>query len=262
MGRELFESLSILSIFIGTAAFILLSFEVGYQISKYTQSHYKGNADTSQGPMVGGMLAMLAFVLAFTFSMAASRFDEKKQTVLNEANAINTAYLRADLIAQPHRAEVKRLLREYVDIRLQGIEGIEKITVEMAMAKSLELHKLLWTQAMLTAEQNPQNLLLIQSINEVINIHHKRLTVAVHDRIPDDIWLTLYAITAFAMVTMGSQAGLARTRRFSQVIPMVLAFSALITLIADLDRPAQLGLIKVSQEAMIDLEKNMSRARQ
>ena len=117
MSKELFDSLSIFSIFIGTAVFILISFEVGYQISKYAQSHYKGKIGTSQGPMVGGILAMLAFVLAFTFSMAASRFDDRKVTVLNEANAINSAYLRADLIAQPHRTEVKRLLREYVDIR-------------------------------------------------------------------------------------------------------------------------------------------------
>lgn len=259
MSKELFDSLPIFSIFIGTAVFILLSFEVGYQISKYAQSHYEGKIDTSQGPMVGGILAMLAFVLAFTFSMAASRFDDRKEAVLNEANAINTAYLRADLIAQPHRTEVKRLLREYVEIRLQGLKKME-----VALARSLELHELLWNQATLATEKNPQNLnlLIIQSINEVINIHHKRLNVAVRNRIPVDIWLTLYAITAFAMVTVGSQVGLTRSRRFNQVIPMVLAFSALITLVADLDRPAQLGLIKVSQETMIDLEKSMSRARQ
>ena len=154
---------------------------------------------------------------------------------------------------------MKNFLREYVDIRLHGLKNME-----IALTRSLELHELLWGQATLAAEKNPQalNLLLIQSINEVINIHRKRLNVAVLDRIPGVIWLTLYAITAFAMVAVGSQVGLARTRRFNQVIPMVLAFSALITLIADLDRPAQLGLIKVSQEAMITLEKNMSRARQ
>ena len=258
MSKELFDSLSIFSIFIGTAVFILVSFEIGYQISKYAQSHYEGKVDTSQGPMVGGILAMLAFVLAFTFSMAASRFDDRKETVLNEANAINAVYLRADLIAEPHRTEVKRLLREYVEIRLYGLKKME-----ITITRSLELHELLWIQATLAVEQNPKNLnlLLIQSINEVINIHHKRLTVAVRDRIPVDIWFTLYAITAFAMVTVGSQVGLARTRRLNQVIPMMLAFSALITLVADLDRPAQLGLIKVSQEAMIDLEKKMSRAR-
>ena len=259
MSKELFDSLSIFSIFIGTVAFVLISFEVGYQISKYAQSHYEGKVDTSQGPMVGGMLAMLAFVLAFTFSMAASRFDDRKETVLNEANAINLAYLRADLIAKPHRTEVKNLLREYVDIRLHGLKN-----KEVALTRSLELHELLWEQATLAAEKNPQalNLLLIQSINEVINIHHKRLNVAILDRIPGVIWLTLFAITAFAMVAVGSQVGLARTRRFNQIIPMVLAFSALITLITDLDRPAQLGLIQVSQEAMITLEKDMSRARQ
>ena len=258
MSNEWFDSLSMFSIFIGTVVFTLVSFEVGYQISKYTQSHSKGKVKTSQGPLVAGLLAMLAFVLTFTFSMASSRFDDRKESVLNEANAINTAYMRADLISEPHRTEMKRLLREYVDIRLYGIKKWE-----VAITKSLELHELLWIQATLAAEKNPKNLnlLLIQSINEVINIHHKRLTVAVHNRIPVNIWLTLYAITAFAMVTVGSQVGLARTRRLDQVIPMVLAFSALIMLVADLDRPVQLGKTEVSQEAMIDLKKKMSRAR-
>jgi formate-dependent nitrite reductase membrane component NrfD len=87
------------------------------------------------------------------------------------------------------------------------------------------------------------------------------LTAATRNRIPGSIWFTLYAISAFAMLAMGSQTGLARTRRLIQVIPLVLVFSALMTLVADLDRPAELGLIKVSQEAMISLQESMDRAR-
>lgn len=82
MSKELFESLSIFSIFIGTAVFIMVSYEVGYQNSKYTQSHREGKVDTSQAPIVGGILALLAFVLAFTFNMTSSRFDDRKKTVL------------------------------------------------------------------------------------------------------------------------------------------------------------------------------------
>lgn len=262
MSMELFHSLSIFSIFVATATFILLFFEVGYQIGKYYERHYEKKVDIAQGPMVGGLLAMLAFVLAFTFSMAASRLDLRKQNVLDEVNAIHKAYLHADLIAQPYRIEVKRFLREYVDIRLQG--SIDKTKIEMAITRSLELHELLWTQATSAAEQNPTklNALLIQSINEIIAIHEKRLTAALRDQTPGSIWLTLYAIAAFAMITMGSQAGLAKTRRLIQVIPMMLAFSALITLVADLDRPAGLGQIKLSQESMIDLKKIMNRAKQ
>lgn len=261
MSVESFDTLSVLTIFICTAVFIFVSFEFGYQIGKYIRTHGEIKADTSQGPMVGGVLAMLAFVLAFTFSMAASRLDTRKQGVLEEVNAINSAYLLAELLAQPHRAEMKRLLSEYVNTRLLAIEQND---LEMAIAKSLELHKLLWAQVTVIEKQIPtvSTILFIQSINKIINVHEKRVNAAVRDRIPDSIWLTLMLITAFTMVTTGSQTGLIKTRRLIQVIPTVLAFSALITLVVDLDRPSELGQIKVSQEAMIDLQKKMNQARQ
>jgi len=256
MGPELLDSLSIISVYAGTVVFILISFEVGYQIGKYARLHYCDKGDTSQGAIMGGVLAMLAFVLALTFSMAASRFDHRKQNLLGEVNAIHTAYLRTDLLAQPHRTEVRRLLREYVDMRLAGIEKAKR---DMAINRSLELHQLLWSEVVAAAENSPTrlNALMVQSINEIIDIHEKRITAVLRERIPANIWLTLYAITAFGMITMGSQSGLATSRRSIQVIPTVLAFSALITLVVDLDRPADLGLIKVSQQAMFDLQNNI-----
>lgn len=260
MSVEWFDTLSIRYVFIGTAVLIFFSFEVGYQIGKYIRSHDERKADTSQGPMVGGVLILLAFVLAFTFSMAASRFDSRKQNVLEEVNAINTAYLRADLIAQPHSYQMKRLLREYVDIRLQAIEENK---IEMGITKSIELQKLLWTLITEIEKQNStaSTPLLIQSVINIINLHEQRVTAGFHDRIPGSIWLTLMFITAFTMVTIGSQTGLIKTRRLTQVIPTVLAFSALIALVVDLDRPADLGQIKISQEAMVELQKRMNPAR-
>jgi hypothetical protein len=66
---------------------------------------------------------MLAFILAVTFSMAASQHDVRKQNVLEEANSIGTAYLRSDLIDKQYGTEVKRLLREYVNVRLKAASG-------------------------------------------------------------------------------------------------------------------------------------------
>ena len=70
--------------------------------------------------MVGGMLGLLTFILAFTFWIAATHFDAARQSILSQANAIRTAYLRADLLPEPHRTEIRNLLREYVDIRLEA----------------------------------------------------------------------------------------------------------------------------------------------
>lgn len=258
MSPELIDSLPITLVYIGTVVFILFSFEIGHQIGKFTKSRHEDKTESTQGAMMGSVLAMLAFVLALTFSMAASRFDQRKQTLLAEVNAINTAYLRTDLLAEPHRTEVRRLLREYVDMR---VAAIDKAKRETALERSVELHELLWNQVVSAADNSPTmlNTLLIQSVNEIIDIHEKRVTAALRERIPANIWLTLYAITAFGMMTMGTQSGLAKNRRLIQVIPTVLAFSALITLVVDLDRPAGLGLIKVSQQAMFDLQSSMKR---
>ena len=256
MNPAMFDSLSIVSVYVGTAVFILLSFESGYQIGNYARSYYPDKPDSTSGAMMGGVLAMLAFVLALSFSMAASRFDHRKQYLLGEVNAIKTAYLRADSLKQAQRTEVRRLLREYVDMRLAGIDKAKR---QIALNRSLELHEIIWATVMSEANENPTalNALLVQSVNDLISIHEKRVTVALRERIPGNIWLTLYVITAFGMITMGTQSGLAKSRRLIQVVPAVLAFSALITLVVDLDRPVELGMIKVSQQAMFELQSSM-----
>ena len=253
---EFWDSLPIFIIYFGIVSFLAISFEIGFQTGKFTRSHYERKSDTSPGPMVAGVLTMLAFVLAFMFSITASRFDNRKQLVVDEANIISTTYLRADLLGQPHSSEAKKLLREYVDIRLKAIEEKD---IKTGIEKSLEITNLLWTTASNAAKNEPSILtsLMLQSVNQIMDIHEKRVNAALHDRIPNSIWITLMIIIALSMVTLGSQTGLVKTRRLIQVIPMVFAFSALIAVVVDLDRPAQLGLIGVSQDAMLDLQKRL-----
>jgi len=188
--------------------------------------------------------------------MVASRFDERKDNLLAEVNAIKTAYMQADLLAEPHESEVKRILREYVDVRLLSIDGAGR---EGALSRSLELQDRLWAEVNSGLEDNPGRLsaLVVQSVNKINSIHEKRMTYGILHRIPDRVWITLYAIAGFAMVTMGSQVGISKTRHLIQVVPTALALAALMTLILDLDRPADLSLTKVSQTSMIDLQKRL-----
>lgn len=257
MNVTLLNSLPISGTYVGIILLMLLSFELGYQISKYTRTRYDKEAHSTLGPMVGGILAMLAFVLAFTFSMAASQHNLRKQHVLDEANAIGTAYLRADLIDEQYGTEVKQLLRDYVDTRLQAV-GSDNL--DAAIAKSIQLHELLWAQVSFASKTAPNTntALIIQSINGVIDMHGKRITAVLHNRIPDSIWVTLFAISALTMITMGTQAGLAGSRRLAVVIPLILAFAALATVVVDLDC-RQKGMITVEQQAMIDLQSSMDR---
>ncbi len=95
---------------------------------------------------------MLAFVLAFTFSIASHQHDLRKQSVLEEANSIGTAYLRADLLDKQYAIKVKHLLREYVDIRLKAASGS---TLDTAMAGSVEIHDHLWALVSAAAKDRP-----------------------------------------------------------------------------------------------------------
>lgn len=117
---------------------------------------------------------MLAFVLAFTFSIASSQHELRKQNVIEEANAIGTAYLRTDLIDIKYATEVKRLLRVYVDIRLKAAKTGE---IDSAIDRWVEIHDLLWMHVSSAAKEHPSTntSLMIQFANEVIDMHEKRV---------------------------------------------------------------------------------------
>lgn len=255
------DSLPIVLVFVGTVVLIIAFFEAGFRIGRYLQPRYGKADDAPLGPMVGSTLAMLAFVLAITFSMTASRYDQRKQNLLAEVNAIESAYLRADLVAEPSRTAMREYLIEYVDLRLSVLKEIAR---EDALARSQAVHDRLWMEVRSAVNENPTRLsaMLVQSVNDVISVHERRMTYAVRQRIPPEIWIALYAIAAFAMISVGSQAGLSRSRRLTQVIPTALGFAMLMTLIVDLDRPADLGLVKVNQAAMMDLRDRMDPATQ
>lgn len=259
MNIDLFDSLPIASICVVVAILMLAFCEVGYQLGVRAQTRQDTEAPSSLAPMVGGLLGMLAFVLAFTFSMASSQHDLRKRNVLEEANAIGTAYLRADLIDKQYGTEVKRLLRDYVGVRLEAANGGD---LDAALAKSAEIHNLLWAQGSAAALEKPSTntALAIQSINDVIDMHERRVTGALRNRIPGSVWISLIAITLLTMTTMGIQVGLTGKRRLVAVIPLVLAFSSLVTLVADLNRP-QSGLIEVGQQSMVALQSSMGRDR-
>lgn len=242
--------------FIGMALLILIACELGFWIGRHHHMKQQDkDAMSAVGPMVGGLLGMLAFVLAFIFSLASAQYDVRKQGVLNEANAVGTAYMRADLVDEPQRSELKRLLRDYVEVRLRVARDGDLRT---ALQESNKLHGLLWAQVVeaVRARPDPVTSAMAADIVEVADVHEIRKAAATHSRIPGSIWIGLVAITFLAMTTLGIQVGLNGKRRLVAMVPMSMAFAMLVTLVVDLDRP-QSGLITVSQEAMLDLQETM-----
>jgi hypothetical protein len=234
----------------------LLSVEIGHRLARHLKKQRsEEERDASVGTVVGAMLGLLAFMLAFTFGLAASFFQGRREVVLAEANAIGTTYLRAAMLPKSLGTEARNLLREYVDVRLEAAQGGN---VEQAVSKSEELHNRLWSQVVAASEndRSPVTALYVQSLNEVIDLHAKRVMIALRSRVPGVIWMVLYLLAIISMAAMGYHQGLISTRRSLAVFALVFAFSVVIYLIADLDRPGA-GMFRVSQQSMIDLRNSM-----
>lgn len=242
-------------IFVATVVAVTVALECGYQLGKYRRAHAP-ETDAPVGAMVGATLGLLAFILAFTFGLAASRFDERRHVVLDEANAIRTSYLRAGTLADPERSEIRRLLCEYVDLRLTAIERAQ---IEQSLPQSDKLQSQLWSQAEAAAAKDRSDVtgLFIESLNQMIDLHATRLMVGMRSRIPPIIWSALYSVALLAMATLGYQEGLSGTRRSIASLAVVVVFSIVMFLIVDLDRPLE-GQLRTSQQPLIDLQHSMA----
>jgi hypothetical protein len=239
-----------------TIVVLLLVVEGGYRLGGYRLRR----SGEEHGPhvlaLVTATMGLLALVLAFTFGLAATRFDARKQIVVEEANAIETTYLRAGLLPGDRGTKVRELLRKYVDSRL---EAVRLDNVEQALRRSDELHRELWREAEAAGRDRPDSTvvgLFIESLNRTIELHTMRVKVGVRSGIPGVLWVALFVVAALNLAAVGYHAGLVRTRRSPAVMTLVLSLSIVLMLTADLDRPQE-GALRVSQQAMIDVRRMM-----
>jgi len=250
------DALPLWGLLLLVAVVLWLAMEGGYRIGQWRHLQAPDERDQPVGAMVASILGLLALVLGFTFSLAASRFEARRQVVLDEANAVGTTYLRSRLLPEPQRAETSRLLREYIQVRIRGVQEGDP---DAAIKESERIHELLWTQAAAVGAQDRGSImtgLFVQSLNELIDLHAKRVLVGLRSRLPLIIWAGLYGLAMLGMAAVGYQSGLAATRRSPAMLGLVVAFSLVLYLIADLDR-GQEGLLRVSQQAMIDVQRSM-----
>ena len=240
----------LLTIFLVSAAAILACSEIGRRLGVRSS----GRGGKSISTLESAILALLALMVGFTFAMALSRFDGRREAVLNEANAIGTAALRARLLPPPHRAETLKLLKEYVKIRIDITERpLSLETMNAAIARSNEIHEALWQQVKAVATKDTEMVptgLFIQALNEMIDDHEKRLTAG-RNRVPNVVLLALYGLAAVASGFTGYASGIEARRSRLPVYITGIVLCAVILLIQDLDRPGA-GFITISQQPMID----------
>jgi len=255
------DQIPLWGVFLLTIVIVLLSIRMGTLMGKRRRRQPEHETDASLGTVIGATLGLLAFMLAFTFGLAADRLQARKQLLLDEVNTIGTAYLRAGLLLEPHQSEIRRLLREYVDIRANlAREDLSRQLKKLpeALSRSEALHDQMWSHAVAIADADRSSeidALFISSLNEMIDLHNSRLTVARY-RIPTILWNVLYFITILSMATVGYQAGLSAKSSLRIGLVLAFTFSTMVYLIADLDRVTE-GSLRVNQQPLLQLQKKM-----
>jgi hypothetical protein len=196
-------------------------------------------------------LGLLGLVIGFTFSMAMSRYDQRKNYEEEEANAIGTEYLRADLLPAADGARVRELLRRYLDLRIQNYGARNDDSLRRIEAETARVQSELWAAVSGSVKaQEPMTVvtLTVGGMNDVLN-SQGYTQAAWLNRIPKEAWLLLFAIAICCNVLLGYGARRLEPRLF-MVLPLVAAIAFF--LIAEIDSPRS-GLIRVHPQNLQSL---------
>lgn len=213
------------------------------------------DADGENGFVLSSVLGLLALLMGFTFALAVDRFETRRALVLEEANAIGTAYLRAQLLEEPYRSRLSRLLVEYTDNRLE-IATSAPDKARLLLGRNDRLATELWivTVAAFPGIRGTDfSTAFIDSMNTVIDLNTSR-KAARFARVPDEVYLGLFIYIVAASGLVGfSLVGL-RERSAATFLFVLLTLALM--LIMDIDRPAN-GGISESQWPMQDLQASL-----
>jgi len=204
------------------------------------------------GVIRGATLTLLGLLIAFTLSLALSRFEQRRMYEVQEANAIHTEYLRADLLPQEDAAKIRVLLRSYLEQRLLFYTAGNEGRLEQINAETARLQANLWTlvQAPASARPGPTVALAVAGMNDVLN-SEAYATSGWSYHIPTSDWVLMTAIAICASVLVGVDAKDPKSgSRLLVILPIVVSIA--LFLIADIDSPRE-GLIRSRPISLLHL---------
>jgi hypothetical protein len=204
-------------------------------------------------------LTLLALIIGFSLSMAVGRYDQRKNYEEEEANAIGTEYLRADLLSAVEAANVRSLLIRYLDQRIQFYQVRDQDELNRINATTAQLQAQLWAAAKsgASASPNPLTALAVAGMNDVINTQGYT-QAAWWNHIPISTWTLMIVIGLFCNVMVGYGSRSTRTATvFLLIMPVVVSLS--FTLIADIDSPRN-GIIRVVPQNLISTAQALPKA--
>jgi hypothetical protein len=207
----------------------------------------------------GAVFGLMGLMIAFTFSGAASRFETRRHLIVEEANAIGTAYLRLDLLPAEAQPKLRDLFRQYLDARLEAYRRLPDVAAAKdALAQSTEFQAQIWNEALEASRAAPQaTMLLLPALNAMIDITTTR-TVALQTHPP----VVIFAMLGFLALACSLLAGYSMAGAKSRSVVHSLGFAVILTLtvyvILDLEFP-RIGLIRIdaADKILSDVRQSM-----
>ena len=258
MTKMLIAALLAIGLFIG----ILILLEVGRGIGGRRLARDPEGARAGTGAVEGAIFALVGLLIAFTFSGAASRFDTRRDLIVQETNAIGTAWLRLDLLPASVQPAIRDNFRQYVDARLEVYRKLPDVEASQAeLAKATALQGQIWIQAVAAGRMDgappPATMLLLPALNEMIDITTTR-TMATQIHPPIVIYGMLVGLALASALLAGYGMAGGQTRNWLHILGFAIVMAVAVYVIIDLDFP-RLGLIRVDafDQALVELRASM-----
>lgn len=255
------NSVVIAMVLLVTVALVL---EVGYRAGRRKQPSSTESTKTHVNAIQASLLGVLALLFGFTFSLALQRFDSRSEALVGEANAIGTAYLRAQLLRASTREATMDLWQKYVDLRVA--EAAVNLARESDRRKiETETDRILdslWSAAKQTVQEDDSVVttgLYVQALNEAIDAYGRN-DAELSRHVPEVILLLLYATFLMTAGVVGYAAGIGSHRPLIVTYVLVALLVTLAFIIVDLDRPRR-GLIEVDRSSLIALKDSIDAQR-
>jgi len=236
---------------------ILACIEVGYRIGDRSCKRHPELSHEGLGAIEAAVFALLGLLLGFSFAGATSHLAARRQLIVQEANAIGTAYLRLDLLPAAEQPEMRGMFRQYLDARLRMYEELpDWASADQQLALAKQLQQEIWSRA-LTASRGDQThdtaRLLIPALNEMFDVTTAR-TVALHTRLPSLIFSLLVAVALVSGLLAGFGMAKRRRRAWLHMLLFAIAISVTIYALLDMEDP-RVGLIQLhsADNALLNL---------
>lgn len=250
MNTDIYLDVPVWAISIGLLVMLLVAREVGHWLRGRIGSAQATDNDFAMTSVLG----LLALFIGFTFSIALGKFEQRRQLVIAESNAIGTTWLRTSQLDAPERDRVRAVLRNYVDARVAYGNAHDRTTESDARRKTEALQAQLWDtvmQAVASFRDSPRASLLITTTNDAIDLAAERFAER-DSHVPSRILRLLGLFAAVSAALVGFHRG---GQRHATTVLFVLLTLA-IALVLDLDRPTT-GLTQVTQQPMLDLQQSI-----